>query len=181
MIAENKRTATYALDASHSTVEFVVRHLMISKVRGRFGTFAGTIGVPEGSDLPSFVDVAVDVGSIDTHEDRRDAHLRSADFFDAERFPEMSFKSTRIEGNASKFRLIGDLTIRGTTREVALEGELEGRGADPWGGERIAYSAHGKIDRREFGLLWNQALETGGVVVGDEVRIELNVEAVLQH
>src|SRR5581483_7285288 len=147
---------------------------------GRFGTFAGTNGVTEGSDLRSFVEVAVDVGSIDTREKRRAAHLRSADFFGAERFPEMSFKSTRIEGDPSRFRVTGDLTIRGTTRQVTLEGELEGRGADPWGGERIAYSAHGKIDRREFGLLWNQALETGGVVVGDEVRIELNAEAVLQ-
>lgn len=171
---------TYAIDPAHSQVEFIVRHLMISKVRGRFEGIAGTIEHAPGSNVPSAVEVTINVASIDTHEAQRDAHLRSADFFDVEKYPEMTFTSNRIVGEESAFRLIGNLTIHGVTREVVLDAAFEGRGADPWGNERVAFSAQGKINRKDFGLTWNQVLEAGGVAVGDEVRIELDVEAILQ-
>lgn len=171
----------YALDVAHSSVEFTVRHLMISKVRGRFAKFEGTLSLPDGSDLPSALEVSVDAASIDTREEQRDAHLRSADFFETEKYPTLRFVSKRIEGSSSHFRVTGDLTIHGVTREVTFDAQFEGRGGDPWGGQRVAYSASAAVNRKDFGLAWNAALETGGVVVSDEVKIELNVEAVLQQ
>ncbi len=171
---------TFAIDPVHSSAEFVVRHLVISKVRGRFGTLSGTISVPAGSDVPSEVSAEIDASSIDTHEEQRDAHLRSADFLHAEQHPTLTFKSTAIKGTADSFTISGHLTIRGVTKSVEIDAQLEGRGPDPYGGTRIGYSGETKINRKDFGLAWNQALETGGVVVGDEVRIELNLEAVLQ-
>jgi polyisoprenoid-binding protein YceI len=170
----------YAVDPSHSTVEFVVRHLMISKVRGRFAKFEGQVELAPGSDLPQAVKATIDVASIDTREEQRDAHLRSADFFEAETYPTIAFESTRVEGSPAEFRVYGNLTIHGVTKEVVLTGSFEGRGADPWGGQRVAYEAHTTINRKDFGLTWNAALETGGVVVSDEVRLELAVEGVLQ-
>lgn len=172
--------SVYSIDAAHTTVEFIVRHLMISKVRGRFGAFEGTIELAPGSDVPRSIGVKIDAASIDTREPQRDAHLKSPDFFDVENFSQLTFVSNRIEGAPDDFRIHGDLTIHGVTREVVLNGSFEGRGSDPWGGERVAYTANTNVNRKDFGLLWNQALETGGVVVSDEVRIELNVEAVLQ-
>ena len=169
----------YTLDQTHTTVEFIVRHLMITKVRGRFTAFNGQIELAPGSDLPASVSATIDAASIDTREAQRDAHLRSADFFDVENFPQLTFQSTRIEGTPADMTIDGKLTIRGVTRDVRLTGSFEGRAADPWGGNRIGYAAHGTINRKDFGLAWNAALETGGVVVGDEVRIELNVEAIL--
>lgn len=170
----------YSLDPSHSTVEFTVRHLMISKVRGRFAAFQGSIELAPGSDVPQRINVSIETNSIDTREEQRDNHLRSADFFDAEKYPNMAFESTRIEGNADDFRVTGNLTLHGVTKEVTLKGEFEGRASDPWGGRRVGYTAQTTINRKDFGLSWNQALETGGVMVSDEVRIELNVQAVLQ-
>jgi polyisoprenoid-binding protein YceI len=171
----------FSIDPSHSNVEFVVRHLMISKVRGRFSGFTGTIDVPAGSDLPSGVNVEIDVATIDTHEPQRDEHLKSPDFHDVANYPKITFRSTDVSGTPDAFKVRGDLTIRGTTREVVLDATFEGRGTDPRGNRRIAYEAHAKINRKDFGLTWNMALETGGVVVGDEVRIELNVEAIAQQ
>jgi polyisoprenoid-binding protein YceI len=178
--AQTQEKLLYTVDASHSTVEFVVRHLMISKVRGRFAAFQGSVELAPGSDIPQAVDAVIDVSSIDTREEQRDAHLRSADFFEVEKYPQIAFESARVEGTAGDFKVYGKLTIHGVTREVVLAGTFEGRGSDPWGGERVGYSAHTTINRKDFGLTWNAALETGGVVVSDEVRIELNVEAVLQ-
>jgi polyisoprenoid-binding protein YceI len=169
----------YAIDAAHTTVEFIVRHLMISKVRGRFGAFEGTVELMPGSDMPISIKVKIDAASIDTREEQRDNHLRSADFFDVENYSHLQFVSKRIEGTGSDFRIHGDLTIHGVTREVVLNGEFEGRGTDPWGGERVGYSASTTINRKDFGLTWNQALEVGGVMVGEEVKIELDVQAVL--
>ena len=171
-------TSTYALDPAHTTAEFVVRHLMISKVRGRFTSVAGTIEVAEGSNVPTAVDVTIGADSIDTREPQRDAHLKSADFLEAETYPAITFKSTGTDGSGDAFKLLGDLTIHGVTRPVVLDATFEGRTNDPWGNERIGYEAHTKISRKDFGLEWNLALETGGVVVGDEVKIELNVEAI---
>jgi polyisoprenoid-binding protein YceI len=179
-LTATQTTATYALDPAHTTAEFVVRHLMISKVRGRFTSVAGTIEVAEGSHVPTSVDVTIDAGSIDTREPQRDAHLKSTDFLEAETYPAITFKSTGIDGSGDAFKVLGDLTIHGVTRPVVLDATFEGRTNDPWGNERIGFEAHAKISRKDFGLEWNQALETGGVVVGDEVKIELNVEAIAQ-
>lgn len=169
---------TYTIDASHSTVEFIVRHLMISKVRGRFAAFSGELVVPAGSDVPATVQVTIDAASVDTREEQRDTHLRSADFFEVENYPELTFKSTRIAGESPRFQMTGDLTIHGVTRQVVLAAEFEGRGGDPWGNQRVAYSASVTVNRKDFGLHWNAALETGGVVVSDEVKIEINIEAI---
>lgn len=170
----------YALDPAHSSVEFTVRHLMISKVRGRFAAFQGSIELAPGSDVPQSIGVSIDAKSIDTREEQRDNHLRSADFFDVEKYPKLTFESTHIEGTAGDMRVTGNLTMHGVTKEVTLKAEFEGRGSDPWGGQRVAYSAQTTVSRKDFGLTYNQALETGGVMVSDEVRIELNVQAVLQ-
>jgi polyisoprenoid-binding protein YceI len=169
---------SFALDTAHSNVEFIVRHLMISKVRGRFSAFTGTIEVPVGADLPSSIDVEIDVDSVDTREPQRDGHLKSPDFFDVATYPKIAFRSKEITGTGDSFKVRGDLTIHGTTREVLLDATFEGRGNDPWGNERVAYEARTTINRKDFGMTFNMALETGGVMVGDEVRIELNVEAV---
>ena len=179
MEAQTQSRTTYAIDPSHSTVEFIARHMMITKVRGRFGAVQGTIVVPDGSDRPSEVDVTIDAKSIDTREEQRDAHLRSADFFDTENTPVIAFKSSHIEGTADDFKITGELSMHGVTREVTLNAEFEGRGTDPWGNSKAGYSAWGKVNRKDFGLNWNAALETGGVLVSDEIKIEINVQASL--
>jgi polyisoprenoid-binding protein YceI len=177
-IAESTTTTTWNIDPAHTTVEFSVKHLMISTVRGHFGAVSGTIVLDEQNPLASTVTAEIDVTSIDTRQEQRDAHLRSADFFDVEKFPSISFTSTRIERDGDHFDVYGQLTIRDVTREVVLHTSDEGRGGDPWGGQRAAFSATTRIDRREFGLGWNQALETGGVLVGNDIKISLEVQAV---
>jgi polyisoprenoid-binding protein YceI len=172
-------TTTWQIDPAHTDVGFEVKHLMISKVRGRFGTVSGTIELDEADVTKSSVAAEIDVTTIDTREAQRDAHLRSADFFDVENFPKLTFRSTRVErAGEGRVTVVGDLTIRGVTREVTLAVEEEGTAKDPWGGDRIAFSATAKIDRRDFGLTWNQALETGGVLVANEIRLILDVQAV---
>lgn len=171
----------HSIDPAHTSAAFVVRHMMIAKVRGHFNAVSGTIELPPSSNVPTRIEAAIDVASIDTREPQRDTHLKSPDFFDVQTFPQLTFRSTRIEGSEDSLRVFGDLTIRGTTRPVVFEGTFEGAATDPWGNQRVGYEAHAKINRKDFGLGWNQALETGGVVVGDEVRIELSVEAVAQR
>ena len=174
-------TTTWSIDPAHSLVEFAVKHLMISTVKGRFGDVKGTITYNESQPTQSKVQIEIATGSIDTRADQRDAHLRSPDFFDVERFPTMKFTSKRIEGDTTgEFKLIGDLTIRDQTREVVLDAEFQGKGKDPWGGERMGFEAKGKINRKEFGLTWNQALETGGVLVGNSVAIQLEIQVIRQ-
>jgi polyisoprenoid-binding protein YceI len=171
--------ATWTVDPAHSNVEFSIRHLMISTVKGRFGGVAGSVVIDEADPSKSNLDITIDVSSIDTREAQRDAHLRSADFFDVETFPSMTFRSSRVGRIAEhEFKVVGDLTIRNQTRSVVLDVTAEGRGKDPWGGERAGFSAVGKIKRSDFGLTWNQALETGGVVVGDEVKISIDAELI---
>jgi polyisoprenoid-binding protein YceI len=172
--------SNWRIDPAHSHVEFAVRHLMISTVKGAFGDVRGTVWVDESDGTAVLVDVTIQVASLDTRQEQRDAHLRSPDFFDAARFPTIAFRSRRVEGNHrdGQFQLVGDLTIRDVTHEVALEVSAEGRLHDPWGAERAGFSAQGKIDRKDFGLTWNQALETGGVVVGNEVKITAEVELI---
>ncbi len=174
--------SSWQIDPAHSHVEFAVRHLMISTVKGAFGDVRGTVWVDESDARTVLVDVTIQVASIDTRQEQRDAHLRSADFFDAARFPTITFRSRMVEGNHhdSEFSLVGDLTIRGVTREVVLAVSNEGSLTDPWGAERAGFSAQGKIDRTDFGLTWNQVLEAGGVVVGNKVKISIEVELVRQ-
>jgi polyisoprenoid-binding protein YceI len=176
------RGSSWQIDPAHSHVEFAVRHLMISTVKGAFGDVRGTVWLDESDVRTVLVDITIQVASIDTRQEERDAHLRSADFFDAARFPTITFRSRVVEGSHqdSEFRLVGDLTIRDVTREVVLAVSSEGRLIDPWGAERAGFSAQGKIDRTDFGLTWNQALEAGGVVVGNEVKISIEVELLRQ-
>jgi polyisoprenoid-binding protein YceI len=171
---------TWQIDPSHAEVGFAVRHLMISTVRGRFSDVKGTVSV-DGDDFHTAeVNVSIGTASVDTREPKRDAHLRSADFFDVERFPAMTFTSRRVEKTAHGYALIGDLTIRGVTREVSLAVVEEGRGRDPWGSVRAGFSATAVVNREDFGLTWNAALETGGLLVGSDVKIAIDVELIEQ-
>jgi polyisoprenoid-binding protein YceI len=172
-------TNSWNLDTVHSGINFSVRHMLVSKVRGRFTKFSGSVSLDERDLTRSTVEATIDTSSIDTGTAQRDDHLRSADFFDVEHFPEIRFRSTRIEKlGGDRYRLTGDLTIRDATRQIALEAEYGGRGKDPWGNERVGFTARGTLDRGDFGLKWNQVLETGGVLVSDRVDIELEVQAV---
>lgn len=172
-------TTTWSIDPGHSAVGFAVRHMVVSKVRGRFTRWDGTIVVDERAPERSTVEVRIAADSIDTGVADRDVHLRSADFLETGIFPDITFKSRRIEREeGGRFRVFGDLTIREVTREVVLEAEDHGRAGDPWGGQRAGFSAKTSLDRRDFGLQWNQLLEAGGVLVGEKVEIEIEVEAV---
>lgn len=169
---------TWTVDPAHSSVEFSVKHMMIATVKGRFTEFDGALAF--GEDVATAtVSGVINVSSIDTHEAQRDAHLRSPDFFDAERYPEIRFESKRVEyvGDTT-LRVGGELTIKGITREVELDATVVGTGRDPWDNERVALEVRGEIDRREFGLRWNQALEAGGLLVGDKVKLAVDVSAV---
>jgi polyisoprenoid-binding protein YceI len=171
-------TNTWNIDTAHSGIGFSVRHMVVSKVRGRFTKFAGTIHI-EDDVARSEGTVTIDASSIDTGVPDRDAHLRSPEFFDVEKFPELRFRSKRIEKlDDARYRVAGDLTIRDVTREVRLEAEYGGRAKDPWGNERVGFVGRTSIDRRDFGLTWNQVLETGGILVGDRVDIDIEIEGV---
>lgn len=172
---------TWKIDTSHSHVAFSVRHLMIAKVRGEFTSWSGAIQLDDADVTRSSVAVEIDVASITTKEDKRDAHLRSPDFFDAETYPKLTFVSKQVLAEGGKVtKLIGDLTIRGTTHQVSLDVDDEGRAKDPWGGERAAWVAKTRINRHDYGLKWNVALEAGGVLVGDHVDITLEIEAIAE-
>jgi polyisoprenoid-binding protein YceI len=173
---------TWRLDAAHSAVTFTVRHMMFTTVKGHFARVTGQLRLDEEDMTRSVVSVALDAASIDTRIEARDNHLRSADFLDVANHPELRFTSRRVErGSGERLRVIGDLTIRGVTREVVIEAALEGRGVDPDGEIRIGFTGETRIDRTAFGLVWNQALEAGGVLVGEEVRIQLEVQAVAER
>jgi len=177
-------TTTWQLDPTHSSVEFSIKHMMMTTVRGRFKEVRATLTADEARPAGCSVEVEINAASIDTGVPDRDAHLRGPDFFDAERYPKTTFRSRRIDGTVAEegdhFRVVGDLTIRDTTMEVELDCVFEGRGIDPWGKERAGFSAKSEIDRREWGLKWNQAIETGGVLVANKVRIEAEVQFVKQ-
>lgn len=174
-------TTTWTVDAAHSNVEFAVKHLMISTVKGRFSDVKGTVSYNENDPAQSRVEIEVGIHSIDTRTEQRDAHLRSPDFFHADQYPTMRFVSKRIDGDIQgEFKLIGDLTIKNVTREITLDAEFHGRGKDPWGGERMGFEAKGKLNRKDFGLNWNQLLESGGWVVGDDIKLAIEVELVKQ-
>ena len=170
---------TWDIDTSHSSINFWVRHMVISKVRGRFTTWHGRLDFDDQDFSTASVQVAIDAASIETNDLKRDAHLRSADFLEVDAFPQLTFTSraTEVTG-ANTLRVIGDLVVHGTSREVVLEATFNGRAADPWGSDRIGLEAHTSVDRTDFGLKWNKALESGGVLVGNTVEITLEIEAI---
>jgi polyisoprenoid-binding protein YceI len=171
---------TWTIDPVHSEVGFTVRHMMVSKVRGTFRSFGGTIVTGE-DPLESSVSAEVDLATIDTRNEQRDAHIRSADFFDVEQFPTMTFRSTEVRPRGEDFVLVGDLSLHGVTRPVELDLELHGFTGDPYGGTRVGFSATGQINRRDFGVDIAMPMDGGGVVVGDKVQIELEIQAVLDQ
>jgi polyisoprenoid-binding protein YceI len=172
------KAGTWTLDPSHSEVQFSVRHMMISKVRGTFGVKSATLTAPE-NPLEATVEATVDVASIDTKDEGRDNHLRSADFFDVETYPTMEFRSTGVRIENGEFLVDGDLTIKGITKPVTFDFDFGGFGTDPWGNYKAGATAKTVINREDFGLTWNAALETGGVLVGKDVTIELDLQGSL--
>jgi polyisoprenoid-binding protein YceI len=167
---------TWQVDTAHSAVTFTARHMMVTKVRGRFKDFSADIVIGE-DPLQSTVNATVQMASIDTGDSGRDDHLRTNDFFDIENHPTMTFRSTSLEGSGDEYKLNGDLTIRGVTRPVTFDLEVGGAGKDPWGNTKSGFTATGTINRKDFGVEWNAPLETGGVLVGDKVTIEIDIEA----
>lgn len=168
---------TWTVDPSHSNIMFIARHLVVAKVRGRFTDFAGTVTVADDR-LASQVEATVQAASVSTDDDARDAHLRSGDFFDVENHPTWTLVSTGIESAGSDYVLNADLTIKGVTKSVAFDLEFEGVATDPWGNTKAGFSASAEINRKDWGLEWNVALEAGGVLVGEKVKIVLEIEAV---
>lgn len=173
---------TYSIDAAHSSAQFTVRHMMITNVHGGFKKVTGTVVYDPGNLSDSSVDATIDATSISTNDDQRDAHLRSGDFLDVERFPSMTFKSKKVaKAGDDEWTVTGDLTIHGVTKEVALRVEEPSpESKDPWGNSRIGLAAFTKIKRSDFGLSWNAALETGGILVGDDLKIEIDISAIKQ-
>ena len=170
------KTGTWVIDPSHSSIEFVAKHLVVSKVRGRVGAFSGTVEVAEPLEQ-SKVDVSIEAASIDTGDSDRDGHVKSDDFLDVETYPNLTFRSTGAHNKSGdRWSIPGELTIRDVTKPVELDVEYLGVFTDPWGNDKAAFTASTEIDREEFGITWNQALETGGVLVGKTVRIEIDVQ-----
>lgn len=169
--------STWQLDTTHSGVHFSVRHLMVSKVRGSFSKYSVDLAFDPANPSAGKVDVTIDAASIDTKEEKRDGHLRSPDFFDVEKYPTLTFKSSKVEAkDAENLVVHGDLTIHGVTKPVSLAVEFAGATKDPWGNTKAGFSAHTTINRKDFGLGWNQALEAGGVLVGEKVEIHIDLE-----
>ena len=170
---------TWAIDPTHTTVEFIGRHLVFTKVRGRFTGVSGAVTVADEPNASS-VEITLDATSITTGTPDRDAHLKSADFFDVETYPEITFKSTAVEWKGHEGTVTGDLTVRGVSKPITLDVDLTGVVTDPWGGDRAVFSASGEVDREDWGLTWNMALESGGVLVSKKIRFEIETELVLQ-
>ena len=170
---------SWQVDAAHSTVSFSVRHMVISKVKGKFAKWTAKLDLDTANLAAASVEVEIDAASIDTGVADRDAHLRSADFFDTAKYPTLTYKSRSVTAaGADKLQVVGDLTLHGVTREVALAVEVGGQGKDPWGNVRAGFTAKGSLNRKEFGLGWNQALETGGVLVAEKIDIEIELQAI---
>ncbi|HEX7670326.1 MAG TPA: YceI family protein [Polyangiaceae bacterium] len=169
---------TWTIDASHTGITFMARHMVVSKVRGSFKTFRGSIEFDEEDLTNSTVDVTIDAASVDTRDPLRDAYLKSADFFDVEKFPSLTFQSTRIQTKGKKdYDVRGNLTIHGVTREVVLYARFEGKDNDPWGNQTASFSATTSVNREDFGLKFSPVLEAGGVLVSPKIQIELDVQA----
>ncbi|MEO9255591.1 MAG: YceI family protein [Tepidiformaceae bacterium] len=170
---------TWNLDPAHSSVEFAVKHMIISSTKGRFQRYAVEATIDESNLANSQALVTIEIDSLDTRDEGRDKHLRSADFFDSANFPKMTFQTKRLQPKGGNdYEIVGDLTIRDVTKEVVLDGEVTGPVKDPWGGTRVGLSAHTKINRKDWGLNWNSVLEAGGVLIGDDVRLNIETELV---
>lgn len=169
----------WAIDPTHTTVEFIGRHLVFTKVRGRFTGVSGAVTVADDPNASS-VEITLDATSITTGTPDRDAHLKGEDFFDVDKYPVISFKSTSVEWKGHEGTVTGDLTVRGVSKPITLDVELTGVVTDPWGGDRAVFSASGEVDREDWGLVWNMALESGGVLVSKKIRLEIETEIVLQ-
>lgn len=178
--ATEPRTSTYVLEPSHSSAEFAVKHMLIATTKGRFHDWSIAAEIDETDFSRSSATVRIQAASVDTRQPDRDGHLRSADFFDVESHPEIVFVSRGIEAKGGDWRISGDLTIRGITKPLTLEAEVSGPVADPWGGTRIGVSAHGKVNRKDFGMVWNAALDAGGFVLADDVKLSVEVELLKQ-
>jgi polyisoprenoid-binding protein YceI len=172
--------STWQIDPAHSLVEFSVRHMMVSTVKGRFTGVQGTIVDVADNPSQSSVEVSIEAATISTGDDKRDVHLRSADFFDVEKYPTITFKSRRIEGSQNEFTVTGDLIMHGVTHEVTLQATFNGRGTNPYGKTVAGFSAEGRINRKDWDLNWNVALEAGGWLVSDQIKVSLEIEAVKQ-
>lgn len=178
VVAPSVYAEKYELDKAHTNISFTAPHLMVSKVRGEFEQFQGTFEFDEKSQKLDKINVSIKADSVNTHEADRDKHLRSPDFFDVTKFPELKFKSTKIHFENSKpDKIEGDLTIRGVTKNVTLDVDYKGAVTDPWGQRVIAFDAETKINRKDYGFIWNKAMDKGGVVVGDEIKISISGEA----
>lgn len=178
LLAPSAFSAQYSLDVPHSQIHFSIAHLMVFKVRGNFTDFSGTVDIDTANKTLVSANASIEVSSIDTRNKKRDDHLRSADFFDTAEHGKITFVSKKVVGSNDDITVIGDLTIKGITKEITLNGRFVGATVGPWGKKRAGFTAVGEIDRRDFGLTWNKALETGGVVVGDKVEIGLEVETI---
>jgi polyisoprenoid-binding protein YceI len=177
MIDTATRTTVWTIDPVHSAVEFSVKHMRIATVKGRFSDVTGQITIDNENIENSRVEVEIGAVSIDTRNEKRDAHLRSADFFDVEAFPTLTFKSSRVSQNGDDLVVTGDLAMHGVTRQVTLDAEFNGQAGNPTGHQIISYTAKTQLNRKDFGLNWNATLETGGVLVGDDIRINIEIEA----
>lgn len=179
MTATSTGTRSYIIDPTHSSVQFSVRHLMISKVRGAFNTVAGSLQLPADSPIPTAINAEISAASIDTRDAQRDGHLKSEDFLHVEKFTHLRFTSSAIEAvDATNFKVHGELELHGVKAPLTLEAEVSGQGKDPWGNDRVGFEAKARISRKDFGLVWNQALEAGGVAVGDQIDITLDIESI---
>ncbi|RFU70375.1 polyisoprenoid-binding protein [Peribacillus saganii] len=168
----------WVVDASHSSVEFSVKHMMIAKVKGTFHNFEASIDADPADLTSADIEFSVDASSIDTRNGDRDAHLKSADFFDVEQYPNINFKSTNIvKKDDDEYEITGDVTLHGVTRSETFTATFEGQGKDPWGNDKVGFSAEGKVNRSDYGLTYNAALETGGVLIGDQIKISITIEA----
>ncbi|MEO5951382.1 MAG: YceI family protein [Chloroflexia bacterium] len=172
---------TWTIDPSHTSVSFSAKHMMVSTVRGHLGPISGAIEIDDTDFTKSEIEVVIDIANLQTRDEKRDAHLKSGDFFDVENFPSALFKSTRIESlGGEKYSVVGNLSVRGTTKEITLDTQFEGFTTNPWGMKLVAFTATAKINRKDWGLNWNVALEAGGVLVGDQIKLDIDVEAIKQ-
>lgn len=175
-VTEAAVVTNWAIDSAHSSLEFAVKHMVFATAKGRFGEFSGTIAFDPNNISSSSVDVEIDVSSVTTSQVQRDGHLNSADFFDTENFPKASFKSTSVTGSPEHLKVVGDLTLKDVTKPVTLDAEFLGQGVSPFGVHVAAFSATTKINRAEFGLTYNSALETGGVLIGEDIKLSIELE-----
>jgi polyisoprenoid-binding protein YceI len=177
-LAVHAEPARWNVDPDHSTVEFRVAHMVVSKTTGRFMDYAGFIDMDAEAGIVKAIEATIKTGSVNTNHEKRDAHLRNADFFDVERYPTMTFKMKSYRKTEEGYTALGDLTLHGVTREITLAGHYNGATKDPWGNTRAGFSAEGKLNRKDFGMVWNKTLDSGGLVVGDEVQIRLEIECI---